>query len=651
MTLGVLLGALVFGLAQGGAIALLGAGIVTIHRGSGVLNIAQGAMGMFATYIAVGVIGGTGTHPDRALILGALVGVLAGAVLGMLVDRLVMRPLTGRSPIVRMTATLGVLYILVSFAQMVWGASTTRTVPSLFGHGGTHIGTVIVSNDAIGVAIVALLLSVGLGLFYQRTRLGTAIRALADNRDAARLGGIRVAWLGGLCWAMGGAAGAIAGILLSPNLGLNSFILTLLVVQALAAALTGRLQHLLPTLLGGVAIGVLTALTRTLLEHVSASNPPAWINLTDIQDGIALLWMIGAVLAWRRRPRGTEGQVPNGGEPRLKVDGAVRAALVLGAVALVAFVPLSMNASGLYLLTIGGAYAVVILSLVVVTGMAGQFSLAQASFMGVGAFAAAHLLVDAHVSYWIALPLAGLVAVPLGALTGWLTLRAHGVITAVLTLGIGGAITGLFLTANINGGGLGSMALQRPESLHDPVRYCWFVFAILAALIAFVCALRNRRTGRLFLAVRDSESAARAVGINVASVRITAFALAAFIAAIGGVLYAGADGVAVARSFGAFNSIALLASGVVGGLGSTAGAVIGGVLQAGGASFVTGLPLLNRLTDPGDAGGILLGVLLLIQVIAFPSGLSRPLLRAEAVAARWMQSLRGRTGAPAEAAQ
>src|SRR5579884_2008426 len=109
MTVSLLLGALVFGLAQGGAIALLGAGIVTIHRGSGVLNIAQGAMGMFATYVAVGVIGGTGTHPDRALILGVIVGVAAGALLGAVVDRVAMRPLMNRSPIVRMTATLGVL--------------------------------------------------------------------------------------------------------------------------------------------------------------------------------------------------------------------------------------------------------------------------------------------------------------------------------------------------------------------------------------------------------------------------------------------------------------------------------------------------------------------------------------------------------------
>ena len=649
MTAGLILGALVFGLAQGGAIALLGAGIVTIHRGSGVLNIAQGAMAMLATYIAVGVIGGTGTHADRPLVLGAIVGVIAGAGLGLLVDRFAMRPLVGRPPVVRMTATLGVLYVLVSLAQLVWGA-TTRSTPSLFGSGGHRIGSVVISNDAIGVALVALVLAVGLGLFYQRTRLGTAIRAVADNREVAGLGGIHVAWVGSVCWALGGAAAAIAGILLSPNLGLNSFILTLLVVQALAAALTGRLQHLLPTLLGGIGIGVLTAVTRALLEHVTAASPPAWINLTDIQDGIALLWMVGALLVWRRRPRERTGQIPNGDEPRLHVDGAARATFVVGAVLLVLIVPLLMQASGLYLLTVGGAFAVVILSLVVVTGMAGQFSLAQASFMGVGAFSAAHLLGDAHLSYWLALPLAGVIALPFGALTGLITARAHGVITAVLTLGIGGVITGLFLTATMNGGGLGSMELARPTSLQDPVRYCWFVFGVLALLIAFVCALRNRRTGRVLLAVRDSEAAARSVGVSVTRVRVTAFALSAFIAAVGGVLYAGVGGVAVANAYGPFNSIALIAAGVVGGLGSTAGAVIGGLLQATGPSFVSGLPGLSRLADPGDVAGILLGVLLLVQVIAFPSGLSRPLLRAEAFVSRRVREQIGHARPSAEAA-
>lgn len=646
MTAGVIFGALVFGLAQGGAIALLGAGIVTIHRGSGVLNLAQGAMAMFATYIAVGVAGATGIHPARSLLLGALVGIVTGAALGVLVDRVAMRPLVGRPAIVRMTATLGVLYILVSLSQLIWGA-TTRSTPSLFGAGGHRIGTVVISNDSIGVAMVALALAVGLGYFYQRTRLGTAIRAVADDREIAGLGGIRVQWVGSVCWALGGAAAAIAGILLSPTLGLNSFILTLLVIQALAAALTGRLQHLLPTLLGGVGIGVLTALVRAILEHVTAASPPTWINLTDVQDGVALAWMIGAILVWRRRSRDVSGHTPNRSEARIPVDPAFRSAFLVVAGLLALVVPLFLHASTLYLVTIGGAYAIAILSLVLLTGMGGQFSLAQASFMGVGAFAAAHLLRDAHISYWLALPLAGLIAVPFGAITGWITLRAQGVMTAVLTLGAGSVITGLFLSATVNGGGLGSLTVTRPDALSDPVRYCWFVLAVLAVLIAFVSALRARRTGRVLLAVRDSETAARAVGIRPYGVRVMAFSLSAFLAGIAGVLYAGTGGVAAVNAFGPFNSIALVASGVVGGLGSAAGAVIGGILQATGPSFVSGLPGLSRLADPGDVAGILLGALLLVQVIAFPSGLSRPLLQAEAWVSR---RTRGTLGQSASAA-
>ncbi|MBV8528353.1 MAG: ABC transporter permease [Candidatus Dormibacteraeota bacterium] len=646
MTAGLIFGALVFGLAQGGAIALLGAGIVTIHRGSGVLNLAQGAMAMFATYIAVGVAGASGIHPARSLLLGAFAGVVAGAALGVLVDRVAMRPLVGRPPIVRMTATLGVLYILVSLSQLIWGA-TTRSAPTLFGAGGHRIGAVVISNDSIGVALVALALAVGLGYFYQRTRLGTAIRAVADDRENAGLGGIRVQWVGSVCWALGGAAAAIAGIMLSPTLGLNSFILTLLVIQALAAALTGRLQHLLPTLLGGVGIGVLTALLRAILEHVTAASAPTWINLTDVQDGVALAWMIGAILLWRRRSRDASGQTPNRSEARIAVDPAFRTAFLVVAGLLALVVPLFLHASTLYLLTIGGAYAIAILSLVLLTGMGGQFSLAQASFMGVGAFAAAHLLRDAHMSYWLALPLSGLIAAPFGAITGWITLRAQGVMTAVLTLGVGSVITGLFLSATVNGGGLGSLTVTRPDALSDSVRYCWFVLVVLAVLIAFVSALRTRRTGRVMLAVRDSETAARAVGVNPYGVRVMAFSLSAFIAGIAGVLYAGTGGVAAVNAFGPFNSIALVASGVVGGLGSAAGAVIGGILQATGPSFVSGLPGLSRLADPGDVAGILLGALLLVQVIAFPSGLSRPLLKAEAWVSR---RTRGQLGHSATAA-
>ena len=646
--MGLIIGTLVFGLAQGGAIALLGAGIVAIHRGSRVVNLAHGAFGMFATYVFATVLGGNAQHPSALSVAVAFaLGCACGAGLGLLTDWAVMRRLASRPATVRMTATLGMLYVLLSLAQLLFGAGT-RSVPSVFGAGNHRIGLVVLTNDVLGIAVLALLLSVLLGMFYQRTRIGTTIRAVADSRQTAALGGIRVDRVGALSWGIGGATAALAGIVLAPSTGLNSYILTLLVVQALAAALTGRLQHLLPTLVGGVAIGVITAFAREYLDQLTSASPPAWVNVSAIQDGIALLWMIGAVAAWRQsgRARGVRAGMAAAGELlRAPVDGPVRIGLVLMALAAAAIIPLALGASGLYLLSIGVAYAAAILSLVVVTGMSGQFSLAQAGFMGVGAFAAAHLAAIASLPLVVTVPLGGLAAVPIGVLAGLITLRAGGVLTAVVTLGLGAALSSLFFTAGFNGGATGSMALHRGGALSSPLVYCWFEIGVLALLIAFVCALRTRRAGRRMAAVRDSEHAAAALGISPARTRLAAFALSAFIAGVAGVLYSGVDQIASSRTFGPFASIGLLAAGVVGGLGSTAGAVIGGLLQALGPGGLSSLPLINRLGDPGDVGGVLLGILLLVQVSLAPAGLSRPLLRVEAGVARRLRTAVRRTPA------
>jgi sulfate-transporting ATPase len=645
--MGLIIGTLVFGLAQGGAIALLGGGIVAINRGSRVINLAHGAFGMFATYIFASIVGLDNQHPSPFRLLIAFIGGCAfGAGLGLLTDWAVMRRLASRPAMVRMTASLGMLYVLLSLAQLLFGAGT-RSVPSIFGSGNLRIGSVVLTNDVLGIAILALCLSVALGLFYQRTRIGTTIRAVADSRETAALGGIRVDRIGSLSWGVGGAIAALAGIVLAPADGLNSYILTLLVVQAMAAALTGRLQHLLPTLVGGVAIGVVTAFARQYLDQATSGNPPSWINVSAIEDGIAVLWMIGAVLLWRQSGRagGVRAGLSGAGELlRAPVDGPIRAGLVVVALGAAVIIPAALGGSGLYILSIGVAYTAAILSMVVVTGMSGQLSLAQAGFMGVGAFAAAHVAASAHLPLVLAVPIGGLAAVPIGFLVGLVTLRAGGVLTAVVTLGFGAALSSLLFTADFNGGATGSMALPRTGWLSSPLVYCWFEIAVVALLIAFVCALRTRRAGRRMAAVRDSEHAAAALGISPARTRLAAFAVSAFIAGVAGVLYAGVDQVASSRSFGPFASIGLLASGVVGGLGSTAGAVIGGLLQATGPGAISGLPVINHLSDPGDVGGALLGVLLLVQVSLAPAGLSRPLLRAEAaLASRLRAAWRSRT--------
>jgi branched-subunit amino acid ABC-type transport system permease component len=293
-----LLATLVLGVVQGAVNALLGAGIVAVHRGTGVINFSHGAMAMVSTYVFVTLV----DHHAPSFLgipLAAVVAVLVGIALGVVVDVAVMRPLARQSALVRIIATLGVLYILQSLAIIAWGGAT-RSVPQLFPSGGHALGPVDISNNEIGILLVAVLLAVALTLFYRRTRFGTAIRAVANSRDAATLVGIRVKWVTAASWALGGATGAVAGILVAPSLGLNSYILTLLVIQGFAAAMTGRFESLALALAGGVGLGVVTSLATTYLEQWLASHPLSWINVGNVGNGVAFLWIIALLLAWPR---------------------------------------------------------------------------------------------------------------------------------------------------------------------------------------------------------------------------------------------------------------------------------------------------------------------------------------------------------------
>lgn len=293
-----LLATLVLGIVQGAVNALLGAGIVAVHRGTGVINFAHGAMAMVSTYVFVTLVD-HGAPSFLGIPLALVVAVLAGIALGVAVDVLVMRPLARQSALVRIIATLGVLYVLQSLAIIAWGGAT-RSVQQIFPSGAHSIGPVDISDNEIGILVVSVLLAALLTLFYHRTRFGTAIRAVASSRDAATLVGIRVKWVTAASWALGGATGAVAGILVAPSLGLNSYILTLLVIQAFAAALTGRLESLAWALIGGLGLGVVTALASTYLSQWLAAHPLSWVNIGNIGNGIAFLWIIALLLSWRR---------------------------------------------------------------------------------------------------------------------------------------------------------------------------------------------------------------------------------------------------------------------------------------------------------------------------------------------------------------
>jgi branched-subunit amino acid ABC-type transport system permease component len=275
----------VIGLTVGGALALAALGIVLVYRVTGVLNFANGAMGMFSTFVAWQVI-----YPLHGpVVLGVLAALAFSVVLGVALEMLVFRWLVGRPQLIKAVVTIGILLVLQSGASLIWGNTQYHLPINLVSStASVRIAHVPVGYSQLLVMAVAIFLSVGLAAFLQLSRFGIAMRAVSDDPVAAGLWGIPVRRVGLVSWGLGSVVAAISGILISPFINFDTISLTLLVLDALAAALIGGLVSLPLTVVGGFALG--------LLE----TYPRIWIQSQDFPKLIALI-VILAVLIFRAR--------------------------------------------------------------------------------------------------------------------------------------------------------------------------------------------------------------------------------------------------------------------------------------------------------------------------------------------------------------
>ena len=276
---------LVLGVALGSVFALSGVGIVVLYRATGVLFLAGGAVGAFGSLCAWSLVNLAGVPVGlaalAAIVVGALVTFGYGLVLGP--------RLADREPVVKSTATLGLLLALLGIMSTVWGADTyDLSLPST--NWGFPLGTAYLNGTQLVGLTLGLVATGAVGWFLHRTRTGTAMRALAENRQTTAMLGVRVGRLEALAWAGSGLLFGVSGLLLSNMVGLDITGLTFLVVSGLAAALLGRLRSLPVTLAGGVAIGVI----QSLLTPLSAVSP--YRTLTPFLVAV----LVVLVLAGRR---------------------------------------------------------------------------------------------------------------------------------------------------------------------------------------------------------------------------------------------------------------------------------------------------------------------------------------------------------------
>lgn len=277
----------VLGLSLGGIFALAALGIVLIYRVTGVLNFAHGAMGMFSTFVAWGAVYKWHQSPWVAVLLA----LAFAAAFGLFLQFAVFRFFSGRPPVVKAVVTIGILLVLQSAASLLWGNNQYHEPIHLVGGRSFFIARVPVGPDQMLIILASLVLALAIAAFLTYTRFGIAMRAVSDDPVAAGLWGVPVWIVGAASWALGSLLAAIAGILITPFINLDTISLTLLILDALAAALIGGLVSLPLTVLGGFLLGL------------AETYPEIWIkNSLGFPKLIAIL-VIVAVLVFRA-PRG-----------------------------------------------------------------------------------------------------------------------------------------------------------------------------------------------------------------------------------------------------------------------------------------------------------------------------------------------------------
>jgi branched-chain amino acid transport system permease protein len=250
---------IVVGLALGGVYALSGVGMVVLYRTTGVLNLAFGAVGAMGAFIAWSLINTYG-WPDW---LAYLACVAFGAVVTLAYGLLCGPPLAGRDPLVKAAATLGLALILLGAMSWIWSdKARSMTLPTSewsFSAGGVQVNGTQVIGLALGVGV-----TVTVTVFLRHTQLGTAMRALADDRDITAALGVPVRRVESVTWLFSGALAGLSGLLLSNLVGMDAATLTFLVISSLAAALIARLGSLVGTLLAGIVVGLVNAMVTPI---------------------------------------------------------------------------------------------------------------------------------------------------------------------------------------------------------------------------------------------------------------------------------------------------------------------------------------------------------------------------------------------------
>jgi branched-chain amino acid transport system permease protein len=569
----------IVGVVIGCVYALSALGLVVTYATSGVFNFAHGAIGMIAAYTYWQLTVPWGWPQFPALIV--VVCVLA-PVFGVLLYLGLMRGAQGRTLDASLTITIGLLLLLVALATIIWNPATPRNVGLLFPKHQVRLGSVNITFHQLCVVAAAILVAVGLRAFLYGTRTGISLRAVVDDPELLALTGARPRRVAATGWALGCSLAALAGVLLAPLVTLDQQTLTFLIINGLAAAMLGRLTSLPLTFVGGLILG--------LIEQYAIGYFPTGNLSTVIAPILPMVFLLIILIASPKvRLAGRSMSVRPQRLPSWPVTGAATVGFLVAAVIatqVLSFANLDTASRGVGL-------ALVFLSLVPLTGYAGQVSLCQLTFAGIGAFTMSKI--GGTSGQLIGLIAAVVVSAAVGAIIAIPALRLRGLYLALSTLAFAYAMDQAFFVNPTFAGQAGARSVARPEipGLNLDNETTWFIFlCVVFAICALgVLALRRSPLGRRLVAMGDSPIAAAVTGMSLVRGKVAVFSISAGMAGLGGALYAanGADLVGD-TDFQLLLSLTVLLLAVVWGIRSITGMVIAAGILAFGPTIQANVP-------------------------------------------------------------
>jgi len=659
----------------GALISAIALGVVLTYRGSGVVNFANGVVTIFIAYwfyglrfegklyipplpnplalieIVVNWFNGSRSNldlpnwptvidlpGDRITLPAALLAAfILSILLGLFLHFVIFRPLRNAPVLAKVVTSVGLFVVLQEFVRLRFGETVKSGIQLPLPKGKVKLPGDLgaIPNNQLFLVAVVVAVADGLWAVFKYTRFGLATRAAAENEKGAIVLGFSPDFLAGANWVISTVIAGMLGVLASPITNLDTITMPLLIVPALGAALLASFSSFGVTVFAGIGI----AMIQAWIQYQGAQTwfPRGVLPAPGLVQALPFIIIVIAMFA-RGKSLPVRGAVTLGRMPFAASPRKVLPLTVLGSAATLVLL-FGFNYDWRQS-TINTLVAIVIsLSLVVLVGFVGQISLAQMAIAGTAGFFLSKYFSD--LPFPLGPIIGAFVAAVFGTLIAIPALRVRGVNLAVITLSAAVAIEQLIFKNKTFAGESGALKVPPPEiggkdfgpnntnlkvlglkAKDDIPPNVWFgvvCLIIVVVMCLMVVNVRRSATGRQFLAVRSNERAAAATGINVASAKVLAFGLSAFIAGIGGALSGYRFGSVTPQYFGAFASLTFLAFAYLGGIASVSGGVVAGIIAPNGLNFNFLENILH--IDPGYAT-LIGGIGLIVTAVRNPEGIA-----------------------------